>query len=88
MKDKPHDEALAGVYRNDPEEAAAVLAAVEADGDPAELAIVRRQLAAGSRLPLLSDASGDRGARPRHGPVHRVGTSGAETPASRGAFGQ
>ncbi len=47
MKDKPHDEALADVYRNDPEEAAAVLAAVEADGDPAELAIVRRHLAAG-----------------------------------------
>lgn len=45
MKDKPHDEAMAEVYRNDPEQAAAVLAAVEADGDPAELAIVRRQLA-------------------------------------------
>jgi hypothetical protein len=36
---------MAEVYRNDPEQAADVLAAVEADGDPAELAIVRRQLA-------------------------------------------
>lgn len=45
MKDKPNDEAMAEVYRNDPEQAATMLAAVEADGDPAELAIVRRQLA-------------------------------------------
>lgn len=53
MKDRPHDDAMAEVYRNDPELAAAVLAAVEADGDPAELAIVRQQLAmAASPRPL------------------------------------
>ncbi|EOI7009140.1 hypothetical protein ACMVLV_004646 [Salmonella enterica subsp. enterica serovar Kentucky] len=53
MKDRPHDDAMAEVYRNDPELAAAVLSAVEADGDPAELAIVRRQLAmAASPRPL------------------------------------
>ncbi|MBN4668200.1 hypothetical protein HUS70_21840 [Pandoraea nosoerga] len=53
MKDRPHDDAMAEVYRNDPALAAAVLAAVEADGDSAELAIVRRQLAmAASTRPL------------------------------------
>lgn len=49
MKDRHHDDAMAEVYRNDPE----LAAAVEADGDPAELAIVRRQLAmAASPRPL------------------------------------
>lgn len=53
MKDRPHDDAMAEVYRNAPELAVAVLAAVEADGDPAGLAIVRRQLVmAASPRPL------------------------------------
>ncbi|MBI8781978.1 hypothetical protein JEZ91_13820 [Pseudomonas aeruginosa] len=53
MKDRHHDDAMTEVYRNDPELAAAMLAAVEADGDPDELAIVRRQLAmAASPRPL------------------------------------
>ncbi|MCO1402167.1 hypothetical protein [Burkholderia multivorans] len=36
---------MAELFRNDPELAAAVLSAVESDGDHAELAIIRRQLA-------------------------------------------
>lgn len=56
MKDRPHDDAMAEVYRNDPELAAAVLAAVEADGDPAELAIVRRQLAMAASPRTLTPA--------------------------------
>ncbi|MCV4358684.1 hypothetical protein OD762_08080 [Pseudomonas aeruginosa] len=36
---------MAELFRNDPELAAAVLSAVESDGDHAELAITRRQLA-------------------------------------------
>ncbi|MBU9652821.1 transcriptional regulator [Burkholderia multivorans] len=45
MKDRDHEEAMAELFRNDPELAAAVLSAVESDGDHAELAIIRRQLA-------------------------------------------
>lgn len=45
MKDRDHEEAMAELFRSDPELAAAVLSAVELDGDHAELAIIRRQLA-------------------------------------------
>ncbi|HEM7839725.1 TPA: transcriptional regulator [Burkholderia multivorans] len=44
MKDRDHEEAMAELFRSDPELAAAVLSAVELDGDHAELAIIRRQL--------------------------------------------
>lgn len=51
-RDRPHDDAMAELYRDDPSLAAEVLAAVQADGDPAELATVRRQLAkAGKQAP-------------------------------------
>jgi DNA-binding phage protein len=45
MKDRHHDDAMAELLRDDPELAAAVLSAAEADGDQAELVIVRRQAA-------------------------------------------
>ncbi len=45
MKDRDHEEAIAELFRNDPELAAAVLSAAESEGDHAELAIIRRQLA-------------------------------------------
>ncbi len=44
MKDRDHEEAMADLFRDDPELAAAVLSAVESDGDHAELTIIRRQL--------------------------------------------
>lgn len=50
MKDRSHDDAMAELYRDDPELGTAVLAAVEADGAPAELATVRRQLAKADKL--------------------------------------
>lgn len=40
MPDRDHDHAMAA----DPAYAAALLSSVEADGDPEELAIVRRQM--------------------------------------------
>jgi probable addiction module antidote protein len=45
MKSKPHDEAMAELYRKDPEFAAQVINSILADGDQAELLSVLRQLA-------------------------------------------
>jgi probable addiction module antidote protein len=45
MKDKPHDEAMAELYREDPDFAIATLNAILQDGDQAELMVVLRQLA-------------------------------------------
>jgi DNA-binding phage protein len=45
MKDRRHDDAMAELFRDDPKLAAAVLSAAEADGDQAELVIIRRQAA-------------------------------------------
>jgi hypothetical protein len=44
MPDRDHDQAMAAVFKADPTYAAALLSSVEADGDPEELAIVRRQM--------------------------------------------
>lgn len=51
MKDRDHEKAMADLFRDDPGLAAAVLSAVESDGDHAELAIIRRQLANAGKLP-------------------------------------
>jgi probable addiction module antidote protein len=45
MKDKPHDDAMAELYREDPDFAIATLNAILQDGDQAELMVVLRQLA-------------------------------------------
>ncbi len=45
MKDKPHDESMAELYREDPDFAIATLNAILQDGDQAELMVVLRQLA-------------------------------------------
>ncbi|HBB3703918.1 TPA: transcriptional regulator [Escherichia coli] len=45
MRDVLHDKAMTTVYRDDESYAETVLAAVIADGDQAELAILLRQLA-------------------------------------------
>jgi DNA-binding phage protein len=45
MKDKPHDEAMAELYREDPDFVIATLNAILQDGDQAELMVVLRQLA-------------------------------------------
>lgn len=44
MPDRDHNQAMATVFKADPAYAAALLSSVEADGDPDELAIVRRQM--------------------------------------------
>jgi DNA-binding phage protein len=44
MKDKPHDEATADLYREEPHFAIAALNAVLQDGDQAELMVVLRQM--------------------------------------------
>lgn len=44
MKSRPHDEAMAELYRNDPALAIAVLKAILEDGDQADLQITLRQL--------------------------------------------
>jgi|TARA_A100001391_G_scaffold205456_1_gene206529 DNA-binding phage protein len=46
MKDRSHDEAMAEHFRADPNYAAELLAEVRRNGDPAELAILLRQMAA------------------------------------------
>ncbi|ENZ7689908.1 MULTISPECIES: addiction module antidote protein [Pseudomonadota] len=48
MKDRPHSEAMAEHFRADPTYAAELLAEVRRDGDPAELAILLRQMATAS----------------------------------------
>lgn len=45
MRSKPHDEAMAELYRNDPALALEVINSILADGEQAELLIVLRQLA-------------------------------------------
>jgi len=44
MKSRPHDEAMAELYRNDPALAADLINSVLEDGDQAELLIALRQL--------------------------------------------
>lgn len=48
MKDRSHDTAMAEHFRADPTYAAELLAEVRRNGDPAELAILQRQMAAAS----------------------------------------
>ncbi len=45
MKDRPHDEAMAGMYRDDPAYAIQLLNSILEDGDQAELLIALRQMA-------------------------------------------
>lgn len=45
MKDRSHDEAMAEQFQLDPNYAAELLAEVRLSNDPAELAILQRQLA-------------------------------------------
>ena len=51
MPDRDHDQAMAAVFQADPTYAAALLSSVEADGDPEERAIVRRQMQLASMTP-------------------------------------
>ncbi|MDP5896206.1 addiction module antidote protein [Pseudomonas aeruginosa] len=48
MKDRSHDEAMAEHFRTDPTYAAELLGEVRGDGNPAELAILLRQMAKAS----------------------------------------
>ncbi|MFU9012647.1 addiction module antidote protein [Klebsiella pneumoniae] len=48
MKDRPHDTAMAEHFRAHPTYAAELLAEVRRDGNPAELAILLRQMATAS----------------------------------------
>ena len=45
MNDKPHDQAMAELYRSDPTYAAQLLSSILEDGDQAELLIALRQMA-------------------------------------------
>lgn len=45
MKDRPHDDAMAELYRGDPAFAPEVINGILEDGDQAELLIVPRQMA-------------------------------------------
>ncbi|PIT68599.1 DNA-binding protein [Bartonella tribocorum] len=45
MKDRSHDDAMAEIFHNDPEVAAATLDAILADGDQGELLVTLRQMA-------------------------------------------
>ena len=45
MRSRSHDDAMAELYRSDPVMAIETINAILADGDPAELRIVMRQLA-------------------------------------------
>nr|WP_257111122.1 transcriptional regulator [Pseudomonas ficuserectae] len=45
MKSRPHDEAMADLFRLDPVYAAELLSEVRRNGDPAELTIFLRQMA-------------------------------------------
>jgi probable addiction module antidote protein len=44
MRSRPHDDAMAEVYRNDPEFALDVINAILEDGDQGELLVVLRQM--------------------------------------------
>jgi DNA-binding phage protein len=61
MKDRSHDEAMAEQFQFDPDYAAELLAEVRLSNDPAELAILLRQLAKNSRqvgVKSLTNAKG------------------------------
>ena len=45
MRDRSHDEAMAEMYRADPEYAAQLLNSILEDGDQGELLVILRQLA-------------------------------------------
>lgn len=45
MKDRPHDDAMAELFKADPKLAAATLDAILADGDQGELLVTLRQMA-------------------------------------------
>ena len=45
MKDRPHDEAMAELYRDDPAYAVQLLNSILADGDQSELLVALRQMA-------------------------------------------
>lgn len=45
MKDRPHDDAMADLFRDDPAAAAATLDAILADDDQGELLVTLRQMA-------------------------------------------
>lgn len=45
MKDRSHDDAMAEIFHDDPEVAAATLDAILADGDQGELLVTLRQMA-------------------------------------------
>lgn len=45
VKDRPHDDAIASLFREDPDLAAAILDAILADGDQGELLVTLRQMA-------------------------------------------
>ncbi len=45
MRDRPHDEAMAELYRNDPTYALQLLNSILEDGDQSELLIALRQMA-------------------------------------------
>ncbi|MBN9070815.1 MAG: addiction module antidote protein [Rhizobiales bacterium] len=47
MKDRSHDDAMAELFRDDPETAAATLDAILADGDQGELLMALRQMTRG-----------------------------------------
>ncbi|HCT2377596.1 TPA: addiction module antidote protein [Klebsiella pneumoniae] len=55
MKDRSHDTAIAEHFRADPTYAAELLAEVRRDGNPAELAILLRQMATASEGCAKSD---------------------------------
>ncbi|MCP1107184.1 addiction module antidote protein [Serratia nevei] len=55
MKDRLHDMAMAEHFRADPAYAAELLAEVRRNGDPAELAILLRQMATASAGDARSD---------------------------------
>ncbi|HBO3773876.1 TPA: addiction module antidote protein [Pseudomonas aeruginosa] len=55
MKDRLHDAAMAEHFRADPTYAAELLAEVRRDGNPAELAILLRQMATASAGDERSD---------------------------------
>ncbi|HAI3085197.1 addiction module antidote protein [Pseudomonas aeruginosa] len=57
MKDRPHSEAMAEHFRADPTYAAELLAEVRREGDPAELAILLRQMATASGQDARQDAA-------------------------------
>ncbi len=55
MKSRTHDEAMAEYFRSRPTYAVRVLAEVCRDGDPAEVAILMRQMAEASKREMALD---------------------------------